>query len=446
MSMYSKLFLNKVIEDGDYKAIVRHGVTMDDMHTEVDAKTLEFIERYASLHNGQTPSYALVASEVEGFEYIPDVTDSYSYLVTQLKSDTAKIKFQELFLSGEIQKQIQELDGNEFINDWLPLALDSIHRLTSVDTKVGVEAKKDIDVFLNEYQRRKEGESFNLWTSAYSVIGNYVSGNLYSVMGESGRGKSMLTLNDVVNIAQQGATVLVWSLEMGWYETMVRIYTMLSSSVEATTIQHEGNTIGAGFDSHALNEGRLGEEFEKGFVEFLRNMNDYLKGNIIVRAVDEETFTDRSLKALERDVELTGADVVLIDPFYYLDYEKNTSRKTGGDAEATSKRLRSLTGKLDIVTIAITQSNLRETRKDEDGYRELRLPERDEVMKTSALIHDAHTVITVDSDYRQGRAIVGIAKGRSGGEGEVSNIIYLPQYAVIKEQETGVGTIEEFDF
>src|SRR5690625_7515372 len=76
---------------------------------------------------------------------------------------------------------------------------------------------------------------------------------------------------------------------------------------------------------------------------FIRNINAYISGYSTVRAVDDEELTDRSLRALEADIKQVGADFVVIDPFYYLQFEKNTSRTTGGDASNTSMKLRAMT-------------------------------------------------------------------------------------------------------
>src|SRR5699024_7495420 len=102
--------------------------------------------------------------------------------------------------------------------------------------------------------------------------------------------------------------------------------------------------------------GRLSPEFETAFRFFIDTLNDRMAGNIVIRAVDDEDFTDRSLRALRADIEETEADVVIIDPFYYLDYEKNTSKTTGGDAANTSMQLRRLAGNKGVVVIAITQA------------------------------------------------------------------------------------------
>src|SRR5699024_11821645 len=85
---------------------------------------------------------------------------------------------------------------------------------------------------------------------------------------------------------------------------------------------------------------------------FRNTVNETLEGEIIVRAVDDDDFEDRSMAALESDIINTEADFVIIDPFYYMDYERNTSKTTGGDATNTSNKLRRLAGKTETVIIA----------------------------------------------------------------------------------------------
>src|SRR5690625_1934962 len=99
-----------------------------------------------------------------------------------------------------------------------------------------------------------------------------------------------------------------------------------------------------------------------------------------------------------------------------------------------------------IVTVAITQSDVKKSEEDDEGSRELRLPDREDVKKTKSLLEDAAVLIGIDSDYKQGLAIVGNLKGRDGGEGDVSNVLYMPQFGVIKELETGEDALKGFDF
>src|SRR5690625_1810584 len=416
------------------------------MHNDIDRNTYRFIEKYAQDNGGKAPSYAVVADNVEGYEYIPGVSDSYSYLARQIKDYSAQQGIVDLFRTGEFERKLNELGGQEFVNKWLPTVLESVKMRTTVRETIGTDIKRDSDKFIEEYERRKAGESFKVWKSKFSAIGEYISGNMYTVFGESGRGKSVITLEDAIYAAKQGANVLIWSMEMAWYEVLVRIYTSLSGEQGITRATFEGVDMDAGFNARDLRIGNLSEEFEQAFREFVRALNDQLAGNITVRAVDDEDFNDRSLRALEADILRLGADFIVIDPFYYLQYEKNTSKTAGGDASNTSKKLRSMTGRLGIVTVAITQSDVKKSADDGEGNRELRLPEREDVKKTKSLLEDAAVLIGIDSDYKQGLAIVGNMKGRDGGEGDLSNVLYIPQYGIVKELETGEEAMKGFDF
>lgn len=416
------------------------------MHSDVDRSTYRFITDYAEQNGGKAPSYANVVASVEGFEYVPEVSDQYSYLARQIKDYSAQQAVIGWFKDGTFERKLNEMGGEKFISEWLLNEAESIRMRTSVRQTVGTNIKTDGEKFTAEYDRRKAGESFRIWKSKFSAIGEYISGNLYTVFGKSGRGKSVIALEDAIYAASQGANVLLWCLEMGWYEVLVRIYVSLSGEEGVTTARLNGVDMSAGFDSRDVRLAQLNEEFETAFKFFIATMNDRLKGNLTIRAVDDEDFRDRTVKALESDAETVKADYIVVDPFYYMDYEKNTSGTKGGDAANTSEKLRRMAGRTSTVVIAITQAEEIEQSENEDGTRELELPQRKHVTKTKQLLQDAALLIGVDSDYKQGRALIGIFKGRDGKEGDVSEVLYMPSYGVVKELETGENSIKDFDF
>ncbi len=443
---YGVLLLSKVIDSNDPSALARFNLTEKDFPTQAERRAYRFIEDYSKQNRGQAPSIATLAAEVPEFgsEYVPGVSDSYEYLSREIKDHSAKMalaqylpKLSERFNAGE--------SGEILLKD-LRENVERIILRTSVRDKVGTDIKTDASKFLAEYERRKAGESFRIWKSKFSAVGEYVSSNLYTVYGKSGRGKSIISLEDAIYAAQQGANVLIWAMEMGWFEVLVRIYVSISGEEGVTNANFNGLDLNAGFDSRDVRLGQLSEEFESAFRFFVETMNDRIAGNITVRAVDDEDFSDRSLRALEADIEETKADYVVIDPFYYLQYEKNTSRTTGGDAAETSKKLRALAGRTSTVVVAITQADETAQEDDEEGNRELSLPERKDVAKTKQLLQDAYLLIGIDSDYKQGRGLVGVFKGRDGGEGNQTEILYIPSVGVVREMETGEGAIGDFDF
>ena len=447
MPNYGEQFLSRVLDDGNTMAIREFNVDRSDFPTKVEREVYDFILEYSKSNKHQTPDYRTVVEKYPDFYYREGVTDSYRYMVQELKSFAAKKGIIDI-LEGKpddrgkptkptFEDILNEKDGNVAI-DLLIEELQNVKMRTGVRGKLGTDVKQDSELILEEYKNRKAGETYKVWDSFLPTInsatGGYVSSNVYVIYGKSGRGKSAVALREALNLAMQGANVLIWSMEMGWYEVLVRIFTMLSQALgDVATAEINGVNMDVGFNSRDMRQGKLPEDFEEKFFEFVRNINETLAGNIIVRGVDDHDFTDRSLRSLEAEIIQTEADVVLIDPFYYLDYEANTSKKTGGDAENTSKKLRRLAGTTDVTVLAITQADETEEAEDEDGNRELRLPKRKEVSKTKQLLQDAALLIGVDTNYLEGRGLVGLNKGRDGGEGQFAEIIYLPQYGIIQE-------------
>ncbi|ATH93357.1 DnaB-like helicase C-terminal domain-containing protein [Bacillus glycinifermentans] len=439
---YGVLMLSKVIEQNEPNALLRFNISAEDLPTEGERKALRYITEYAEKHGGRAPTAEMVANEVPDFQPDFNIEASYDYLAEKLKNRAAMLEFAELAEKELPERFNNSQDSPEELFSWLTDELERIKIRTNVRDTIGIDIKRDIDKFKAEYENRKAGESFRIWRSKFDFInramGGYVSSNVYVIYGKSGRGKSAIALEEMINCAMQGANVLIWSMEMGWYEVLVRLYVSISGEfgIDNNPLEDVDLDIGieytgpGGFNSRDVRQGKLSEEFEAGFMEFLDKINELIPGNIIVRAVDDENFNSRKLRDLKSDIIETKADVVLIDPFYYLDYEKNTSKTAGGDAAETSKKLRRLAGQTKTTVFALTQA---EEGDGKDADSELKLPQRKDVKKTKALLEDAALLIAVDTNAEEGRGLIGLNKGRDGGEGKSAEIIYLPQVGVIKQ-------------
>jgi len=429
------MLLSKVIDENNVPALVALNMRPEMYVLSADREAHRFIMEYSSRNGGQAPSYAAVLEAVPEFNYYPSVTDNYSYLNRMALNDACDEEFSDFVNEGDFAKIVEEYRGNmTILLDKLAERMQAMKVKYDPSEKVGASIKDDTAWFLDEYRRRAAGLSHKTWKSRYAAVGRYIGGNVYVVYGESGRGKSVTTVADCITAAMQGAKVLIWSMEMTRFEVFVRMYSILSADAGVVRHEYAGLDLTGGFDSTDLREGTLTEEFLTMFQSFLDSLNDMLPGNVTVRAVDDPDFNTRNLATLESDITKLNADFVLIDPFYYLDYERNVDNTTGGAASNTSKELRKLAGRMKTVIIAITQADIEKKKRNigvEFG-RELSLPARNEVKKTASLTHDAYQLIAVDTDYKQGRGIVGVNKGRDGGEGEYSEITYLPQFGIVR--------------
>lgn len=434
---YGELLLSRAIDANDVGVLKRYGV--DESHfIGPDRKAYRFIVDYAERNRGQAPSYATVVGEIDGFTYVPAVSDSYEWLASQIKAIAAKRELRKLLEGDFSNKYTSERDGNILIDDLIS-DLQSIKIRTNVRNEVGTDVKKAGENFLDEYRNRKEGKSFKIWRSNFPAInqeiGGYLSGNLYTWYGRSGRGKSVFTLTEAIEAAVQGANVLVWALEMPKYEILSRIISMLSARDGVATDTINGIEREVGFENKQMLMGKLTDDFEQGLETFLSYISDIIPGNIVIRAVDDEDFYKRDARQLEADIITTNADVVIVDPIYYMTYEANTSKTAGGDAAATSKRLRHIAGFTKSVIHVITQADEVKDDTDEDGNRELRAPKRAEIKKTKAVLEDAVNTFGIDTVDSLG--IIELGKGRNGGEGKRVEILYLPNYGIVREVEVG---------
>src|SRR5690625_1474168 len=175
---HAKLFLNKIIEENDVSALDRHGITESDMHSDIDRNTYDFIRDYAQQNGGKAPSYAVVADQVEGFEYIPEVSDSYTYLARQIKDFSAQREVVRWFETGEFERKLNELGGKEFVEKWLPSALESVRIRTDVRESVGKTLEEIKESVKDEYLKREIGASFTRWKTPFSLLDKEISGLL----------------------------------------------------------------------------------------------------------------------------------------------------------------------------------------------------------------------------------------------------------------------------
>ncbi|WP_235847602.1 DnaB-like helicase C-terminal domain-containing protein [Paenibacillus tuaregi] len=315
--------------------------------------------------------------------------------------------------------------------------VEGIKLKTRTSVRILGDISNETDRFLAEYRARKAGESYRIWLSAFAAIneqiGGYLSSNMYTWYARSGRGKSVIVMVEAIEAALQGAVVLVYALEMSRFEWLARAFSYLSAKAGTFTAQIAGVDYEAGFDNRAMLTGRLPEEYEQQLADFLRNLNEQIPGRIILRATDDEGFTDRSVRQLEADINEVRADVAVVDPIYYMDYEANTSKTAGGDAAATSKKLRLMAGRTRTALHVITQADENPNEKGDDGVREMKPPKRAEIKKTKAVLEDAANTFAIDTLAQEGRGIIELAKGRSGGEDTRVEIVYLPNFGIVRE-------------
>lgn len=437
MAVTGQQLLSKVIDEGTTQALAKYNIKRSDFPTPGEREAYDFIVKYASENGGAAPSYATFSANVQKVMYLPEVTDSFEYLAGELKDANGKRELAEYINSPEFTQSYASLPTEAFINSLTDrLSRIKMETRTGVLEKVGNSFSDLAVMFGHEYEQRKLGKSFKLWRTPFESlndeIGGLYSGDVYGIMAESGRGKTYLSAAIIDALLRQGANVLVKSYEVKWYSWMARLLSIATAHEEVLT---DERGVKVGVPNKGLLSGVLDVDIESYVLEFATKINDYYPGNLILQAKGDGELT-RTLDELDRELtDHPEIDVVVIDPFYGLAdvYGRNSNKTTGGAAEQAARRLEAIIGAHDVVGIYTIQANTEKQETEDGAVREIKLPKRDQVKTTKAVLEIATNLFVFDAVNGLGK--IGIEKGRNGGEGIVIELLALMDYGVLREPD-----------
>lgn len=474
MAIATMKFFSKMLDTKFIDAFTQYGITTEKLNKS-EREIFKYINEYVA-KNGDTPSPEEVAIQFEQFVYTP-TNSSFDVLAEEINQNHAKNEIIRL-IQGKLNEDddfekkdnlgtlINQKSGLELI-EILQDELEKIKMETITQKKIGLSLTEDYEWFFDEYERRQKGESFKVWKSKFPTLNNilgggYSSGNLYTYYGPSGRGKSIILLEEALEALVNGATVLYWGLEMIAFELFCRAYSSLSarqglfrgkltedqlerifgnSEEIINQIKELGIDFDAGFPQKDIMMTRLPEDLRKLLWDFASSLNKMVDGKLIFKTVDMKTFRDKSIKALHAEIIRTKADFVVVDPVYLMHREFNSSRTAGGDLAKTVVALRELSGLTQTTILTATQAEEVDAEEDENGIRELKPPKRKDVKKSSEIRDGSSYVISIDTI--DGRGILVPRKARGGGEDQRIEIVFLPNYGIIRELPT-VEEMKEF--
>ncbi|WP_425710500.1 AAA family ATPase [Fictibacillus sp. Mic-4] len=443
--MYGEAILSRVIDENSVDLLKRHGIERDHFPTQAEREVYDYIHEYAKQNGGKAPGYAVVVADHPEFNYVADDGTSFSYMCSRLKDAAAKRGFAEL-VNDKLSEAFENNSFEKF-SEWLTENVNDIKIRNTNILSIGRTLDELKTEFRDEYNKRKAGKSFKLWRTPFKAlndeIGGLYSGDIYGVMAESGRGKSYLIIAFIDELLRQGAKVLVKSYELKAYLWLSRLMSVLTAREEI--IEGDGG-VKVGLPNREILAGKLNEGLEMFFLSMVDSLNSYYPGELILQAKGDDYLT-RSLKDLDRELtQRPDIDAVVVDPFYGLDdvYGKNANRTAGGAAEQAARKFEQIVGRHDVVGIYAVQASTDKKAQDEDGNRELKLPTRDQVKTSKALLEIATNLFAFDSN--DGTAILGVEKGRNGAEDFRLELTALLDYGVLRELPTGEAVAAQFGF
>jgi replicative DNA helicase len=456
---YGNLLISKVIDENNVSAITKHGVTERDL-PEGDRQALRFVLEYAERNRGDAPSYATVSAECPDFAYTPQVSDTYEYLTREIKKHSAKMEFVKLvegvndpktgkaLVEGIGQKfeTIGQKDIHTFLDDLIS-DIQSIKIRTDVRKDIGRTLTDIKNSFKEEYLKREEGKSAKRWNTPFpsltKEIGGWFSGDVYGIMAESGRGKTYLNVKIVDDLLRQGANVLVKSFEVKEYVWISRLVST-ATAVDELLVDELGRKLG--LPNKQILSGGLEDVVREQFLSVVEVLDSYYPGKLYFQGKSGSELT-RTLDDLEREVMNGDIDAVVIDPFYGLNdvYGKNINKTSGGAAEYAATRFENIIGDNDVMGFYTVQATVEKKQLDESGVRELKIPTRDQVKTSKRLLDIATNLIGFDSVEKEGSAMLGIEKGRNGGEDFRLELVALFDFGVLKEFPQGEAITSQFE-
>lgn len=460
---YGTLLISKAIEANDPNALLRFNVSEADFQTQGERKAFRYVMDYAEKYRGQAPTAEMVANEVPDFQPDFNIEASYDYLAKNLKDRAAEREFIELMngrIDPETNRQVQEPqlekrfteaqksgDMGKFF-EWLTGQAESLKMRTNVRNSVGRTLADIKESFRDEYMKREEGRSFRIYKTPFETLNKEITGwftgDIYGIMGESGRGKTYLICLILDSLLRQGANCLVKSFEVKEYVFIARLIS-IATAVDGLLLDKIGRKVG--LPNKAILSGKLEDVVREKFFEVLDVLDSYYPGTLYFQGKSSRELT-RTLSDLERELSGGKIDVVFLDPFYGLTdvYGKNVNKTAGGAAEYAATRFENIIGDNDVVGFYTVQASVDKKEVGEDGVRELRIPTRDKVKTTSRLLDIATNLIGFDSVAKEGIAGIGIEKGRNGGEDFTLELLALFDYGVLREFPRGEAAAAQFDF
>jgi replicative DNA helicase len=446
---HSQLLFSKIIDANDIGILTRYGITERDLPTGGDRQTYRFITEYAEKNRGQAPSFAETVAQCPDFNYTPMVSDGYEYLAKEIKKHSAKVQFAEL-VNGKLGEQFESVGQKDIFKlfEWLQLEVESIKIGTSVRESIG-KTLDEIKVSVkDEYLKRESGKSAKRWLTPFDSlteeISGWFAGDIYGIMGESGRGKSYLMAKIIDSLLRQGANVLWKSYEVKEFISVARLVS-IATAVDELLLDELGRKVG--IPNRQILTGKLDEVVREQFLTVIETLDSYYPGKLYFQGKSGKELT-RTLDDLERELSTGLVDVVVLDPFYGLAdvYGKNVNKTAGGSAEYAATRFENIIGDYDVVGFYTVQATVEKKQTDEEGVREIKFPSRDQVKTSKRLLDIATNLIGFDSVAKEGIAGLGIEKGRNGGEDFRLELMALFDYGVLKEFPSGEAVASQFDF
>lgn len=413
--MLENKLLSKVLDEQNFFILKKYNIGESDFALHKDVYT--FIESYVREYS-QTPDYRTVVEQFPDFDYMGEVADAFPYLCKELKAKRG-IRSSYEFLQNEVPKMFDNGKNKNFMAE-LHNAVSEMYSAASSVSYAGSNYANNGQERKSRYTEGKEKRSEVFIPTPYDSLNKWLGGGFeltdyVLLQAFSNIGKSWLASDIGVHAWKGGFGVLHYSPELSMKQQEARNDTLLGH-----------------FNNVNIRTGELEEEEE--YFEFLDGFDDNETPYVIKTM--EHLPDGLSLDVIESDLQQNpNVKMVIIDGFNLMQHGKGKLDRNA--MTATSRKLRQLFGRYQVVGLVVHQVNANEERDNKKGKDDEvveRVPKPASILgysETLAVVQDAAHILSFDAV--DGMGAVQLVKTRGLGKDKIMNLNLNFNLGFIKE-------------
>ena len=338
---------------------------------------------------------------------VPSVARGQEYLQIVKRASTMRCMIQ---ICGDVTKMAYTSDSAEKV---IEFAEQKIFELSHKGTNSGLidlsdHASKTFKLIMERFQNPQTFHGIETgYTRLDKLTNGMHGGELIVIAARPGVGKSALAMNIVENVAKQGRTVAVFSLEMSNDQLVERMLASMS-----------------GVSLASIKSGRL-ERGEQD-VSRLLNATNVIGSTMHLFGNDNPNVKPAEVRSQCRRIKnQTGLDLVVIDYIGLMEGDRGAVEGRQNEVASITRALKIMAKELDVPVIALSQlkrdAEIRniKTKGGEGGGSE---PVLSDLRESGAIEQDADIVMFIhreDPEQRPEDVTLIVAKHRNGEQAKI---------------------------
>ena len=427
LDYYEKVIIRNCLLDSAYLGSIIDFIKENHFNDKNIRSIISIIKDYY-IKRSEIPSL----TEIKAYLSNPELKESFKKVVSSIE-ELLNIKFNrdELFENTEtflkergifntLLEAAQQMDKGSLDSSAL---LQKVEKAVGINLSpsIGMNLLEDVDHFIHELSKN-ESKISSGWKWLDEKIGGGFAENgrsLYIFIGETNVGKSIFLGNIAANVALQGKTSLIISLEMSEVMYGMRFASKLTK-IPMFELRSDLNNL-------------------KTQLLDIKKQNN--KAKILIKEFPPSTVTPPQIGSYLGKLEQRGikVDCLVLDYLNLMESTKGTSMYER--IKYISEQLRALSYKFNIPIISASQVNRSGINKEN--------PSLDTISEGMSLAHTADCIFNIwqkEDDKDMGLINMGIAKNRFGPNFGSTSLKIDYTTLTLEEEDTKSDTNEISDF